>query len=82
MDVDIVCAPLAGTFYEAPQPDEPPFVRVGQAVAEGDVLCLIESMKVFVEVRAPCPGTVHRVRARNEDHVSAQQPLFEIAPAA
>ncbi len=73
-----VTAPLAGTFYESPSPDDPPFVEVGQKVKAGDVVCIVESMKVFTEVRAERPGTVVSVLVADEDQVKKEQELIEI----
>jgi biotin carboxyl carrier protein len=76
-----VVAPSLGTFYRAPRPGEPPFVEVGQRVAAGDELCLIEVMKLFTSVRAGEAGTVVAVHAADGDLVEHGQRLFTIAPA-
>ncbi|HOG91307.1 MAG TPA: acetyl-CoA carboxylase [Smithella sp.] len=73
-----VTAPLAGTFYEAPSPEDAPFVEVGQKVKTGDVLCIVESMKVFTEIRAERGGTVVNVLVEDEDSVKKEQVLIEI----
>jgi len=73
-----VTAPLAGTFYEAPSPEDAPFVEVGQKVNTGDVLCIVESMKVFTEIRAERGGTVVNVLVEDEDSVKKEQVLIEI----
>lgn len=77
-NVYIVKTPLAGTFYEAPSPDDPPFVEVGQKVKSGDVVCIVESMKVFTEIRAERNGVVKNVLIEDEDTVSKGQDLIEI----
>ena len=77
-NVYIVKAPLSGTFYEAPSPDDPPFVEVGQKVKSGDVVCIVESMKVFTEIRAERSGVVKNVLTEDEDVVSRNQDLIEI----
>lgn len=77
-NVYIVKAPLAGTFYESPSPDDPPFVEVGQKVKSGDVVCIVESMKVFTEIRAKRSGVVKNVLVKDEDAVSKDQDLIEI----
>jgi len=77
-NVYIVKTPLAGTFYEAPSPDDPPFVEVGQKVKSGDVVCIVESMKVFTEIRAERSGVVKNVLIEDEDTVSKDQDLIEI----
>ena len=73
-----VTAPLAGTFYEAPSPEDAPFVEVGQKVKTGDVLCIVESMKVFTEIRAERGGTVVNVLVEDDDSVKKEQVLIEI----
>ena len=73
-----VTAPLTGTFYEAPSPDESPFVEVGQEVRAGDVVCIIESMKVFTELRTEQGGIVKRILVEDEDAVMKNQELMEI----
>jgi acetyl-CoA carboxylase biotin carboxyl carrier protein len=70
-----------GTFYRSTAPGEPPFVEVGQKVNEGDVVCVIESMKIFTQLRADACGTVTAILVENEDAVMKNQPLLEIAPA-
>lgn len=73
-----VRAPLTGIFYHAPSVGEPPYVRPGQAIRPDDVVGLVESMKVFVEVRAEVTGTIVRVLAANEAQVAKDQDLVEI----
>ena len=74
----MVVAPLAGTFYEAPSPEDPPYVKVGQRVQSGDVVCIIESMKVFTELRAERGGIIREILVEDEDTVSKNQDLMEI----
>jgi biotin carboxyl carrier protein len=57
----VVKAPLVGTFYAAPAPGQPPFVAVGDRVAKGQTLCLIEAMKMMSEVTAPCDCVIQEV---------------------
>jgi acetyl-CoA carboxylase biotin carboxyl carrier protein len=76
-----VKAPLAGTFYESPSPEDPPFVEVGQKVKTGDVLCIVESMKVFTEIRTERSGTVVNILVVDEDIVKKDQELIEIEMA-
>lgn len=73
-----VTAPLVGTFYASAAPDKPPFVAVGSKVESGDVLCIIEAMKVMNEVVSPYSGTVLEIYAQNEEVVGFGQPLFLI----
>lgn len=76
-----ITAPLAGTFYESPSPEDPPFVEVGQKVKTGDVVCIVESMKVFTEIRTERSGTVVNILVVDEDPVRKEQALIEIEVA-
>ena len=71
-------SPLSGTFYTAPTPDEPEFVALGQKVKTGDVVCIVESMKVFTEVRTEKSGIVKQILVENEDAVVLHQQLIEL----
>ncbi|MBL0715179.1 MAG: biotin carboxyl carrier domain-containing protein [Desulfosarcina sp.] len=77
-----VVSPLMGTFYRSPDPDTDAFVQVGQKVNPGDVVCVIESMKIFTELRTEKAGTVKRVLVENEDAVMKNQELIEIETEA
>jgi len=72
-------APMLGTFYRAPKPGAPPFVEVGQTVAENDSLCIIEVMKLFNTVKASLPGRIVKICAENGEMVEYQQTLFLVA---
>ncbi len=72
----LVRAPLAGTFFATPKPGDPAFVQVGGHVQEGDLVGLVEAMKVFNEIVADVEGEVMRILARSGDGVSAGQPLL------
>lgn len=74
-----VKSPLVGTFYDAPSPEAQPFVKVGDQVAQGDTLCIIEAMKVMNEIKAPCDGTIASISAHSEDLVEYDQTLMVIA---
>ena len=74
----VVRAPLTGTFYCAPAPGERPFVRVGQTVAVGDVLCIIESMKMMNQIEAERAGRVAEVAVADATPVETGTPLFRI----
>jgi len=76
-----VVAPIVGTFYATPSPDAPAFVRVGDRVKVGQVLCIIEAMKLMNEIEAEVAGTVVEILVRNEDPVEYGQVLMRIAPA-
>lgn len=73
-----IASPVMGTFYRSPSPEDPPFVEEGQKVDASEVVCLIESMKVFTELRAGQAGTVKRILVENEEAVMKNQDLIEI----
>lgn len=75
---NIVKAPIVGTFYSAASPDEPPFVKVGDTVKKGDVLMIIESMKLMNEVTSDFDGVVDEIFAANGEAVEYDQPLMRI----
>ena len=77
-DEDLVKAPMVGIFYESPAPDKAPFVGVGQRVRKGDVLCIIEAMKIMNQVEAEQNGVISRILAENGEPVEYGQPLFAI----
>ncbi len=72
-------APMAGVFYQAPTPGATPFVSIGQQVNAGDVLCIIESMKMMNEITATASGVVEEVFVENAEAVSTGSPLFAIS---
>lgn len=73
-------SPMVGTFYRAPAPDAPPFVEVGQDIEVGQVVCIIEAMKVMNEIKSEVAGHVVEVLMQNGDPVEFGQPLFVIEP--
>lgn len=73
-----VCSPMVGTFYAAPAPDQPPYVSIGQAVKEGDVLCIVEAMKLMNEIKSDVAGVIDAVLVKNGEPVEFDQPLFRI----
>jgi acetyl-CoA carboxylase biotin carboxyl carrier protein len=75
---DAIVAPLTGIFYRSPSPQTPAFVQIGSKVAAGDVIGLIEAMKLFNEIRSTLSGTVRRIVADNGQLVRARQPLIEL----
>ncbi len=75
---DAIVAPLTGIFYRSPSPQAPSFVQIGSKVAAGDVIGLIEAMKLFNEIRSTLSGTVRRIVADNGQLVRARQPLIEL----
>lgn len=78
--VDVV-APIVGTFYASPAPDADAYVKVGDRVQVGSVLCVIEAMKLMNEIEAEVAGTVSEVLVTNEDPVEYGQVLFRIDPS-
>ena len=74
----LVKSPIVGTFYEGPSPDAPPFVRVGERVQPGHVLCIIESMKLMNEIEAEMTGVIESQLVRNGQPVEYGEALFAI----
>ena len=75
-----ITAPLTGVFYRAASPQASPFVQVGSVVGSGDVVALIEAMKLFNEIRADKSGVVRSVLVESGQLVKKHQPLFELDP--
>ena len=75
-------SPMVGTFYRSPQPGAPAFVEVGDVVAQGQTLCILEAMKLMNEVKAEVEGVVRAVHAENAQPVEFGQLLFEVEPLA
>ena len=73
-----ITSPLMGTFYKASAPGEKPLIEVGQRIKAADVVCVIESMKIFTELRADQAGTVINIFVEDEDPVMKNQELIEI----
>jgi acetyl-CoA carboxylase biotin carboxyl carrier protein len=74
-------SPIIGTFYRRPSPDKPNFVEVGTDVNEGDVLCVVEAMKLFNEIESEITGTIVKVLVEDASPVEFDQPLFVIDPS-
>ncbi len=74
----IVKSPIVGTYYDAPAPGAPPFVQVGDAVGTGDVLCIIEAMKLMNEIESDMAGEIMKKLVTNGQAVEYGQPLFAI----
>lgn len=79
-DAPAVKAPLVGTFYAAPGPDQPPFVSAGDRVKQGQTVCLIEAMKMMSEVPAPCDCVIEAVLKADGDLVTFGEPLLRYQP--
>ena len=77
----IVKSPIIGTFYRKPSPDKPAFVEVGKNIAEGDVLCVIEAMKLFNEIESEISGKIVKILVDDQSPVEFDQPLFLIDPS-
>jgi acetyl-CoA carboxylase biotin carboxyl carrier protein len=77
-DLVIMKSPIVGTYYEAPSPGAPPFVKVGDAVKEGQVLCIIEAMKLMNEIEADVSGVIAKMFVPNGSPVEYGMPLFGI----
>lgn len=75
-----VNAPLVGTYYSASSPDAPAFVNEGDKVKKGQILCLIEAMKMMNELACPCDGVLIKCHAENGELVSFGQMIFEVEP--
>lgn len=73
-----VNAPLTGIFYRSPSPQLPPFIQVGSVIAQGDVIGLVEAMKLFNEIRATAGGTVRRILVESGQLVRAHAPILEL----
>ncbi len=74
-------SPMVGTFYSAPNPDTPPFVKPGAQITPDSVVCLIEAMKVFNEIKAEKSGVIEQVLVKNGEAVEFGQKLYLIRPA-
>jgi len=77
----VIASPMVGTFFRAPSPTSPPYVEVGDHVRKGQVLCLVEAMKLMNEIESDIDGKVVRILPENGKPVEYGQPLFEINPA-
>ena len=76
LDGNVVKSPLVGTFYNAPSPDAEPYVKVGDTVKKGQVLAIVEAMKLMNEIESEFDGTVEKILVSNEEVVEYGQPLF------
>lgn len=74
-------SPIIGTFYRKASPDKPAFVEVGDTVKDGDVLCVIEAMKLFNEIESEVSGTIVKILVDDASPVEFDQPLFVINPS-
>lgn len=77
----LIAAPIVGTFYRAPAPDASPFVEVGSRVKKGQILCIIEAMKLMNEIESDAEGVIAKVLVENGKPVEYGQALFVVEPA-
>ncbi len=77
-DINTVKAPMVGVFYAAPAPDKEPYVKVGSKIKKGDVLCIVEAMKLMNEVVSECDGEIVDICVSDGDMVEFGQTLFKI----
>lgn len=75
-----ITSPFVGTYYSASSPDSPAYAKVGDKVSKGDVLCIVEAMKIMNEIESECAGEVAEICVENESYVEFGQPLFKIRP--
>jgi acetyl-CoA carboxylase biotin carboxyl carrier protein len=75
-----IISPIVGTFYSAPSPDSDPYVQAGDEVRRGQVLCIVEAMKLMNEIESDIDGTVVEVLGRNAQPVEYGEPLFVVQP--
>lgn len=73
-------SPMVGTFYRASSPDDPPFSKEGDRVSPDSVVCLVEAMKFFNQIKAECSGTIARILVKDGDAVEFGQPMFKVKP--
>lgn len=78
-DGEVIRSPMVGTYYEAPNPESPPFVKVGQQVKAGETLGIIEAMKMFNPIEAEVSGTVTAILVENGQPVEFDEPMFVIS---
>ena len=78
-NVKEIVSPIVGTFYRSPAPDASPFVEVGTRVTKGQVLCIVEAMKIMNQIESDAGGTVAAILVENGQPVAYGQPLFHIA---
>ncbi|MCA0958726.1 MULTISPECIES: acetyl-CoA carboxylase biotin carboxyl carrier protein [Flagellimonas] len=74
-------SPIIGTFYRKPSPDKPPFVEVGSTINQGDVLCVIEAMKLFNDIESEVSGKIVKILVDDSSPVEFDQPLFLVDPS-
>ncbi|MBF88300.1 MAG: acetyl-CoA carboxylase, biotin carboxyl carrier protein [Candidatus Marinimicrobia bacterium] len=73
-------SPMVGTFYRSPSPESPPFVNEGDSISSGQVICIIEAMKIMNEIESDASGRITKINANDGDAIEYGQPLFYIDP--
>jgi acetyl-CoA carboxylase biotin carboxyl carrier protein len=80
-DLKVISSPMVGTFYSTPSPDSKAFVQVGDTINSGDVLCIIEAMKLMNEIESDISGEIVKILVKDGDMVEYGQPLFKVKEA-
>jgi len=80
-NITYIKSPIVGTFYRSPTPDKPPYVKVGDTITPGKVVCIVEAMKLFNEIEAEVSGKIVQVLVEDASPVEYDQPLYAIEPA-
>ena len=75
-----ILSPMPGVFYSSQSPDKPPYVEEGDTIKSGQVLCIIESMKIMNEIESEHNGVIKKILVHNSDPVEFNQPLYDIEP--
>ena len=76
--IELIKSPMVGTFYSAPSPDSPAFVKIGSKVSTDTVVCIIEAMKVMNEIQSEISGSIKEILVENGDAIEFGQPLFKV----
>ncbi|NOZ12630.1 MAG: acetyl-CoA carboxylase biotin carboxyl carrier protein [Acidobacteria bacterium] len=79
-NLEIIESPIIGTFYRSPNPDSEPYISVGDVIRKGQVLCIIEAMKIMNEIESEIEGTVVKIFPKNAEAVEFGQKLFAVKP--
>ncbi len=77
-NIKIINSPITGTFYQSPTPDSEAFVKIGDQIGDGTILCIVEAMKLMNEIKAEFSGKIVNILVKNEDVIEQNQPLFHI----
>lgn len=77
-NVTVIKSPMVGTYYASPAPDQPPYASVGKRIKEGDVLCIVEAMKLMNEIKSEVSGQIIEILVKNGQPVEFDQPLFKV----